>query len=82
MTRIDGGEVEMVEFIKGLDPVCQEQNIPFSRLYGSDVSVLAGSLVVQLRDYTSPLFSSLRMKCQGRIVLAQQVSSVAFFPLC
>ena len=81
-TRIDGGEVEMVEFIKGLDPVCQEQNIPFSRLYGSDVCVLAGSLVVQLRDYTSPLFSSLSAKCQGRVVLAQQVSSVAFFPLC
>ncbi|RLN43194.1 protein SABRE isoform X1 [Panicum miliaceum] len=74
LTRIDGGEVEMVEFIKGLDPVCQEQNIPFSRLYGSDVSVLAGSLVVQLRDYTSPLFSSLSAKCQGRIVLAQQAT--------
>lgn len=75
LTRIDGGEIEMVEFIKGLDPVCQELNIPFSRLYGSDVSVLAGSLVVQLRDYTSPLFSSFSAKCQGRIVLAQQVSS-------
>ncbi|RLN19084.1 protein SABRE isoform X1 [Panicum miliaceum] len=77
LIRIDGGEVEMVEFIKGLDPVCQEQNIPFSRLYGSDVSVLAGSLVVQLRDYTSPLFSSLSAKCQGRIVLAQQLVSFA-----
>ncbi|KAJ1294163.1 hypothetical protein BS78_01G124900 [Paspalum vaginatum] len=74
LTRIDGGEIEMVEFIKGLDPVCQEQNIPFSRLYGSDISVLVGSLVVQLRDYTSPLFSSLSGKCQGRIVLAQQAT--------
>ncbi|KAF8733896.1 hypothetical protein HU200_014751 [Digitaria exilis] len=74
LTKIDGGEIEMVEFIKGLDPVCQEQNIPFSRLYGSDVSVLAGSLVVQLRDYTSPLFSSLSVKCQGRIILAQQAT--------
>ncbi|XP_021318208.1 protein SABRE isoform X2 [Sorghum bicolor] len=74
LTRIDGGEVEMVEFIKGLDSVCQEQNIPFSRLYGSDVSVVAGSLVVQLRDYTSPLFSSLSGKCQGRIVFAQQAT--------
>ncbi|KAK8444456.1 hypothetical protein SEVIR_9G137900v4 [Setaria viridis] len=74
LTRIDGGEIEMVEFIKGLDPVCQELNIPFSRLYGSDVSVLAGSLVVKLRDYTSPLFSSLSAKCQGRIVLAQQAT--------
>ncbi|OEL18536.1 Protein SABRE [Dichanthelium oligosanthes] len=78
LTRIDGGELEMVEFIKGLDPVCQEQNIPFSRLYGSDVSVLAGSLVVKLRDYTSPLFSSLSAKCQGRIVLAQQKGEISF----
>ncbi|XP_062212048.1 protein SABRE isoform X2 [Phragmites australis] len=74
LTRIDGGEIEMVEFIKGVDPVCQEQNIPFSRLYGSDISVLAGSLVIQLRDYTSPLFSSVSGKCQGRIVLAQQAT--------
>ncbi|KAK3149720.1 hypothetical protein QOZ80_3AG0221540 [Eleusine coracana subsp. coracana] len=74
LTRIDGGEIEMVEFIKGLDPVCQEQNIPFSRFYGSDISVLAGSLDIQLRDYTSPLFSSVNGKCQGRIVLAQQAT--------
>ncbi|KAL6893652.1 hypothetical protein ACP4OV_007750 [Aristida adscensionis] len=73
-TRIDGGDIEMIEFIKGLDPVCQEQNIPFSRLYGSDISVLAGSLVIQLRDYTSPLFSAVNGKCQGHVVLAQQAT--------
>jgi hypothetical protein len=78
LTRIDGGEREMIEFIKGLDPICQEQNIPFSRLYGSDISVLAGSLVIQLRDYTSPLFSSVNGKCQGRVVLGQQVSTATF----
>jgi hypothetical protein len=82
LTRIDGGDIEMVEFIKRLGPVCQEQNIPFSRLYGSDISVLAGSLVIQLRNYTSPLFSSVNGKCQGRIMLAEQVSTTtfSFFP--
>uniref|UniRef100_A0A0E0D4L1 FMP27/BLTP2/Hobbit GFWDK motif-containing RBG unit domain-containing protein n=1 Tax=Oryza meridionalis TaxID=40149 RepID=A0A0E0D4L1_9ORYZ len=76
LTRIDGGEVAMVEFIKGLDPVCQEKDIPFSRLYGSDIAVLAGSLVIQLRDYTSPLFSATSGQCQGRVILAQQVWGV------
>ncbi|EEC75938.1 hypothetical protein OsI_13034 [Oryza sativa Indica Group] len=74
LTRIDGGEVAMVEFIKGLDPVCQEKDIPFSRLYGSDIAVLAGSLVIQLRDYTSPLFSATSGQCQGRVILAQQAT--------
>uniref|UniRef100_A0A0D3FMG5 FMP27/BLTP2/Hobbit GFWDK motif-containing RBG unit domain-containing protein n=1 Tax=Oryza barthii TaxID=65489 RepID=A0A0D3FMG5_9ORYZ len=74
LTRIDGGEVAMVEFIKGLDPVCQEKDIPFSRLYGSDIAVLAGSLVIQLRDYTSPLFSATSGRCQGRVILAQQAT--------
>uniref|UniRef100_A0A0D9VXG2 FMP27/BLTP2/Hobbit GFWDK motif-containing RBG unit domain-containing protein n=1 Tax=Leersia perrieri TaxID=77586 RepID=A0A0D9VXG2_9ORYZ len=78
LTRIDGGDVAMIEFIKGLDPVCQEKDIPFSRLYGSDIAVLAGSLVVQLRDYTSPLFSATSGKCQGRVVLAQQRGEISF----
>lgn len=74
LTRIEGGETGMVEFIKELDPVCQEKDIPFSRLYGSDIAVLAGSLVIQVRDYTSPLFSATSGKCQGRVVLAQQAT--------
>lgn len=76
LTTINGGATEMVEFIKGVDPVCQEEDIPFSRLYGSDIALLAGSLVIQVRDYTSPLFSATSGKCQGRVVLAQQVSSI------
>lgn len=82
LTRIDGGEVAMVEFIKGLDPVCQEKDIPFSRLYGSDIAVLAGSLVIQLRDYTSPLFSATSGQCQGRVILAQQVRPIKSILLC
>lgn len=74
LTRINGGATEMVEFIKGVDPVCQEEDIPFSRLYGSDIALLAGSLVIQVRDYTSPLFSATSGKCQGRVVLAQQAT--------
>ncbi|CAM0875467.1 unnamed protein product [Alopecurus aequalis] len=74
LTSISGGEIEMVEFIKGLDPVCQEKDIPFSRLYGSDIALLTGSLVIQVRDYTSPLFSATSGKCQGRVVLAQQAT--------
>jgi hypothetical protein len=73
LTRIGGGNIEMVDFIKGLDSAAQEKNIPFSRFYGSDISVNAGSLVFQLRDYTFPLFAGTGGKCQGRIVFAQQV---------
>jgi hypothetical protein len=79
LTRINGGDIEMVEFIRGLDPVCQEKDIPFSRLYGSDIALLAGSLVIQVRDYTSPLFSATSGKCEGRVVLAQQVRPIKFF---
>ncbi|XP_072957703.1 protein SABRE isoform X1 [Typha angustifolia] len=74
LTKIEGGDSEMVEFIKKLDPVCLDKNIPFSRLYGRDIVVHAGSLVIQLRNYTYPLFSGTAGKCQGRIVLAQQAT--------
>jgi hypothetical protein len=79
LTRINGGDIEMIEFIRGLDPVSQEKDIAFSRLYGSDIALLAGSLVIQVRDYTSPLFSATSGKCEGRVVLAQQVRSIKFF---
>ncbi|XP_078148685.1 HYPERSENSITIVE TO PI STARVATION 4 isoform X4 [Carex rostrata] len=74
LSRISGGNSEMVDFIKGLDSAAQEKNIPFSRFYGSDISVNAGSLVFQLRDYTFPLFAGTSGKCQGRIVFAQQAT--------
>lgn len=76
LTRIDGGEGAMIEILKKLDPVCQENNIPFSRLYGSNILLHTATLAVCLRNYTFPLFSATCGKCEGRVVLAQQVTFV------
>ncbi|THG07272.1 hypothetical protein TEA_001862 [Camellia sinensis var. sinensis] len=73
LTRIVGGDAGMIEVIQKLDPVSQECNIPFSRLYGSNILLSTGSLLVQLRNYTFPLFSATSGRCEGRIVLAQQI---------
>ncbi|OMO57566.1 hypothetical protein COLO4_35270 [Corchorus olitorius] len=75
LTRIDGGDDGMIEVLKQLDPVCRENNIPFSRIYGSNILLNTGSLVVQLRNYTSPIFSAISGRCQGRVVLAQQATA-------
>lgn len=87
LTRIDGGDSGMIELLKKLDPVCHESNIPFSRLYGSNIMLNTGTLVVKLRNFTLPLFSATSGKCEGRLVLAQQVRFSATFlsmpsPLC
>lgn len=87
LTRIDGGDSGMIELLKKLDPVCHESNIPFSRLYGSNILLNTGTLVVKLRNFTLPLFSATSGKCEGRLVLAQQVRFSATFlsmpsPLC
>lgn len=74
LTRIEGGDSGMIKFIKDIDPVCSSNDIPFSRLYGSDIDVHAGTLIAQLRDYTYPLFSGSLGECKGRVVLAQQVA--------
>jgi len=74
LKKIDGGDVGMIEVLKKLDPVCLENDIPFSRLYGSNILLNTGSLVVQLRNYAFPLFSGSLGKCEGQLVLAQQVS--------
>ncbi|PKA58310.1 hypothetical protein AXF42_Ash013035 [Apostasia shenzhenica] len=72
LTKIVGGYTEMVEFIKKIDPISFEGEIPFSRTYGRDIDLTSGSLVIQLRNYTFPLFSATAGKCKGRIVFAQQ----------
>ncbi|CAI0464014.1 unnamed protein product [Linum tenue] len=72
LTKIDGGDEGMIEVVKKLDPVALENNIPFSRLYGSNILLRTGSLIVQLRDYTYPLLGATSGKCEGRLVLAQQ----------
>ncbi|XP_017701995.3 protein SABRE-like isoform X2 [Phoenix dactylifera] len=74
LTRIDGGDAGMVDFIRKTDPVCSDNEIPFSRMYGSDIVLNAGSLVAKIRNYSFPLFSGTAGKCQGRVVLAQQAT--------
>nr|GMC55113.1 protein SABRE isoform X1 [Ipomoea batatas] len=74
LTRIEGGETGMIELLQKLDPVCQAQSIPFSRLYGSNINLRAGSLTVRIRNYTCPLFAATSGKCEGRLVLAQQAT--------
>ncbi|KAI9106951.1 hypothetical protein K1719_022479 [Acacia pycnantha] len=75
LTKIDGGEAGMIEVLKKLDPICLENDIPFSRLYGRNIILNTGSLLVQLRNYTFPLFSGSFGKCEGCLVLAQQATS-------
>ncbi|KAK4274188.1 hypothetical protein QN277_017454 [Acacia crassicarpa] len=74
LTEIDGGDDGMIEFLRKLDPVCLENDIPFSRLYGRNILLNAGSLAVSLRNYTLPLFSGSTSKCEGCLVLAQQAT--------
>ncbi|XP_027148947.1 protein SABRE [Coffea eugenioides] len=75
LTRIDGGDAGMIEVLQKLDPVCRANNIPFSRLYGTNLILHTGSLVAQLRNYTCPLFAGTSGRCEGRLVLAQQATS-------
>uniref|UniRef100_A0A0D9VU36 FMP27/BLTP2/Hobbit GFWDK motif-containing RBG unit domain-containing protein n=1 Tax=Leersia perrieri TaxID=77586 RepID=A0A0D9VU36_9ORYZ len=74
LSKIDGGDEGMISFIKTVDPVCAKNDIPFSRLYGSNFTLKAKSLSVFLRDYAFPLFSGTSGKCNGRLVLAQQAT--------
>ncbi|OAY77250.1 Protein SABRE [Ananas comosus] len=74
MSKVDGGNEGMIEFIKRIDPFCADNEIPFSRMYGSNISLTAGSLAAHLRDYTFPLLSATSGKCQGCVVLAQQAT--------
>ena len=85
LTRIVGGDDGMIEVLRKLDPICHENNIPFSRLYGRNISLQTSSLVVQLRNFTFPLFSATSGRCEGRVVLAQQVHfllAYAIVPIC
>lgn len=78
LTNIEDGDNGMIEFIKKHDPACAENEVPFSRLYGQNISLNARSLTVQLRDYSFPVFSAISGKCDGCVVLAQQVCSSFF----
>ncbi|KAI3760743.1 hypothetical protein L1987_51142 [Smallanthus sonchifolius] len=74
LSAIEGGEAGMIDFVQKLDPVALEYKVPFSRLYGCNLNLQTGSLVVQLRDYTYPLLAGISGKCDGRVVLAQQAT--------
>ncbi|OEL36899.1 Protein ABERRANT POLLEN TRANSMISSION 1 [Dichanthelium oligosanthes] len=74
LSKIDGGDEGMISFIKSVDPVCAKNDIPFSRLYGSNFTLKTRSLSAYLRDYAFPLFSGTSGKCDGRLVLGQQAT--------
>jgi hypothetical protein len=74
LTKIEGGEAGMIELLQKLDPVALEYKIPFSRLYGTNLALNAGSLSVLLRNYTLPLFDATSGRCEGRLVMAQQAT--------
>uniref|UniRef100_A0A1D1XVN7 UPF0378 protein KIAA0100 n=2 Tax=Anthurium amnicola TaxID=1678845 RepID=A0A1D1XVN7_9ARAE len=74
LTEMEGSDTGMVQFIKENDPVSSEYDIPFSRLYGRKMMLQTRSLIVQLRNYSFPLFSGYSGKCEGHIVLAQQAT--------
>lgn len=73
LTRIEGGDSGMIEILQKLDPVCRAHSVPFSRLYGSNINLQTGSLVVRIRNYTYPLLAATSGRCEGRVILAQQV---------
>ncbi|KAH7844542.1 hypothetical protein Vadar_029154 [Vaccinium darrowii] len=72
-TKVVGGDAGMIEVTQKLDPASREYNIPSSQLYGSNLLLRTGNLVVQIRNYTYPLFFATFGRCEGRIVLAQQI---------
>ncbi|KAL8119517.1 protein SABRE isoform X1 [Apium graveolens] len=74
LTKVEGGETGMIEHLQKLDPICQKYNIPFSRLYGSNILLHTKSLVVQIRNYTYPLLAATSGRCEGRVILAQQAT--------
>ncbi|KAL6012637.1 hypothetical protein ACLOJK_003126 [Asimina triloba] len=74
LTEIEGSDNGMIEFVKKLDPVCQDNDIPFSRMLGRNIVLSTGSLVATIRNYTFPVFSATSGKCEGCVVLAQQAT--------
>lgn len=73
LSKIEGGDAGMIEVLQKLDPICRAHGIPFSKLYGGNIALHTGSLVARIRNYTCPLFAATSGRCEGRLVLAQQV---------
>lgn len=79
MSAVEGGEEGMIALIKTVDEHCAKNEVPFGKFYGCNLSLKAGMLVARLRDYTHPLLEATSGKCDGWVVLAQQVSLNLFF---
>ncbi|RWR77330.1 protein SABRE [Cinnamomum micranthum f. kanehirae] len=75
LTKIEGDSSGMIEFIKKLDPIALENDIPFSRMLGKNIVLRTGTLAAHIRNYTYPILFATAGKCEGRIVLAQQATS-------
>ncbi|RZC51991.1 hypothetical protein C5167_020418 [Papaver somniferum] len=73
LKKIEGDNTGMLETVRKLDPVCLENEIPFSRMYGRNFNLNTGSLVVKIRNYL-PILSASGGKCEGRVILAQQAT--------
>ncbi|KAI3948050.1 hypothetical protein MKX01_014649 [Papaver californicum] len=73
LKKIEGDDTGMLETVRKLDPICLENEIPVSRMYGRNFILNTGSLVVKIRNYL-PILSASGGKCEGRVVLAQQAT--------
>ncbi|CAN4115175.1 unnamed protein product [Withania somnifera] len=74
LTKIEVGDAGMMELLQKLDPVCRAHSILFSRLYGCNISLHTGSLVVLIRNYTCPLLAANSGCCIGCVIMAQQAT--------
>ncbi|KAJ7565154.1 hypothetical protein O6H91_02G050400 [Diphasiastrum complanatum] len=74
LTKIDGGRNGMINTIRKLDCVAPEMSIPFARVLGRHIDVSTSSLIVQLRDYSSPMLAAMGGKCKGVVIFAQQAT--------
>ena len=73
LTKIEGGREGMIEFVRKVDCVEPDAQIPFSRVMGRKLLVHTSNLVVRIRDCSLPLLSADQGQCDGVVVLAQQV---------
>ena len=80
LTKIEGDSSGMIEFIKKLDPIALENDIPFSRMLGKNIVLRTGTLAAHIRNYTYPILFATAGKCEGCIVLAQQVRFSSVYP--
>ncbi|KAH7290740.1 hypothetical protein KP509_30G061600 [Ceratopteris richardii] len=71
---IEGGKSGMIEQIRKLDCVPLGAEIPYSRILGKRVKICTSSLIVQLRDYTLPMFCGEGGKCDGQLIFARQAT--------